>query len=253
MGYSAVSTTGRYSPSELSCLLVPREVVPSRRAVFYSHGAAGNGMQVMDAVSNKGPTLIAAALARAGFVVLSGDFGGAQTYGNDTELAAMEGAWSYLQGSGLCAADKAILMGASMGFLSISRFALAHPTWVAGMNGWIPAVDIEDMRTRDAIGTRSLINTAWGLPVGSYIGGADQTPVPTRGKPLDNVATVAGIPTHLWYSTADTVTTSTAVDAYAAARTNVTKHVVSNSLEHSDAAVQAADVATVVGLAQSWT
>jgi hypothetical protein len=252
MGYSAVSRIGRYSPSELSVLMLPREVNPTRRAVIYAHGANGDGSQVLDAANQRGVVLNAAALANAGLVVVSGDFGGAQTWGNDTELAAMEGAWSYLQASGLCATDKVVLLGTSMGFLSISRFAKEHPSWVAAMNGWIPGIDVEDIRTRDALGSRSLINTAWGLPAGSYVGGADQTPVPTRGRPLDsaNLAAVAGIPTHLWYSSGDTVCVSAAVTSYAAGRANVTTHLCS-SAEHSDAAVLAADVPTVVEFVQS--
>lgn len=253
-GYSASVALGRYSPSELSVLMLPRVLDRSRRPVLYAHGATSDGAQVLDGTVQKGITLNCAAIVNAGFVLLSGDFGGASTFGNDTELTAMEAAWAYLQASGLCASDKVILTGGSMGFLSISRFSAAHPTWVAGMNGWIPAIDIEDVRTRDALAQRANINTAWGLPVGSYVGGGDQTPVPTRGKPLDssNLTAVAGIPTHLWYSSGDTACTSTAVDIYAAGRANVTKHLVSSSLDHTDAAVLAADIATVVGLVQSW-
>lgn len=252
-GYSAVITTGRYSPPEVSTLFLPRVIRSSRRAVLYAHGATGDGTQAIDGYAHPGVVLQIASLVANGLVVLAGDFGGSSTMGNDTGLTAMEGAWSYLQSSGYCATDKLILTGGSMGFMSISRFALAHPTSVAGMIGWIPAIDIEDVRTRDPLSLRAPINTAWALPVGSYIGGADQTPVPTRGKPLDpsNLSAVNAIPTHLFYSSADTVCTSTAVDTYAAGRANVTKHLVSSSLDHSDTAVRAADIPTAVAFAQS--
>lgn len=252
MAYSSVLATGRYS-TELSVLLLPRTVNPAKRAVLYCHGANGDGAQAVEAATQRGVTQNMAALAKAGLVVLGADMGGPQTFGNDALLTAMEGNRNWLWASGLCATDKVILAGASMGNLSNHRFAAAHPTQVAGIVGWIPALDIEDMRTRDVLSTRALINTAWSLPVGSYIGGADQTPVPTRGKPLDssNLALVNAIPTHLFYSSADTVCTSAAVDAYAAARSNVTKHLVSSSLDHSDAAVIAADVNTAVGFCQS--
>lgn len=252
MSYSSVLSKSRYG-SELSVLLLPRTVNPARRAVLYSHGANGDGAQAVEAATQRGVTRNMAALAEAGLVVLGADMGGPQTFGNDTLLTAMEGHRDWLWSSGLCATDKLILAGASMGNLSSSRFAAAHPTQVAGIVAWIPGIDIEDMRTRDVLGTRSLINTAWGLPAGSYIGGADQTPVPARGKPLDpsNLALVNAIPTHLFYSSADTVTTSAAVDAYAAGRSNVTKHLASTTLDHSDAAVIAADVNTAVGFCQS--
>lgn len=253
MGYSAVSRVDRYSPSETSVLFLPRMVNAGRRAVLYAHGAGGGGAQALDGVNQQGVTANIAALVEAGFVVLSGDFGGDQTYGNDTQLSAMEAAWSYLQGSGLCASDKVVLTGASMGMLSVHRFAAAHPSSVAGMNGWIPALDVEDLRTRDASGTRSLINTAWGLPAGSYVGGADQTPVPVRGRPMDesNLSVVSGIPTELWYSSGDTVTLASVVSAYAAARSGVTTHLVS-SADHGDAVIRSADVTAVVQLVRGW-
>jgi len=217
-------------------------------------------MQAMDGASQKGVTKNISALAHAGLYGLAGDFGGPHTYGNDTGLAAMEGAVSYAQGTGLCKTDKVILLGASMGAMECFRYALAHPTLVAGIICWIPAIDIEDFRTRNVLSLRDQINTGnsvagqgWGLPAGSYIGGADQTPVPTRGKPLDpaNMA-VLTMPIHLFYSSADTACTSAAVDAYASGRSNVVKHLVSTSLNHTDAAILAADITTVVELCLSW-
>lgn len=253
-GFSASGRLGGYSPSEINVLFAPRHTITSRRAFVYAHGASGSGMQAMDGQAQAGVTRVCAALARAGFVGLSGDFGGATTFANDTFLTAMEGGINTLLASGQCASDKVILVGASMGMMLASRYAMEHPTKVAGMIGLIPGIDIEDIRTRDALASRAMINTGWGLPVGSYIGGADQTPVPTRGKPLDsaNLSAVAAIPTHLFYSTADTVATSAAVDTYAAGRANVTKHVVSSSLDHSDAAIRAVTPGDVVSLCLGW-
>lgn len=252
MGWSASLTSDRYM-AEKSALLLPRKVRPERRAVLYAHGAFGDGGNLLDGSARPGLQAHAQAWAEAGLVVLSGDFGGSETYGNDAELAAMETAWPWLQASGLCATDKVILAGTSMGMMSINRFAAAHPTWVAGMCAFIPGIDTEDIRTRDALSTRAGINTAWALPVGSYIGGTDQTPIPSRGLPLSNLAAVAGIPTHLWYSSADTVATSTAVDAYAAGRGNVTKHLVSSSLGHTDAVTAAIPTVETSSLLRSWS
>jgi pimeloyl-ACP methyl ester carboxylesterase len=260
MSYYAESRLGRYSPSELSVTFEPRGNSSALRPFFYAHGANGNGLQAYDGVNQKGVTKNLAALAHEGLYGLSGDFGGPHTYGNDTGLAAMEGAWTYAQDTGRCKTDKVILLGASMGAMECLRFALAHPTLVAGIICWIPAIDIEDFRTRNVLSLRDQINTGnsvagqgWGLPAGSYIGGADQTPVPTRGKPLDpaNMA-VLTMPIHLFYSSGDTACTSTAVDAYAAGRPNVTKHLVSTSLNHTDAAILAASIDDVVTLCRGW-
>lgn len=252
-GYSASLTVGRYTPSETSALFLPHQIVPTRRAVIYAHGANATGAQALDGTTQSGVTQNIAALVNAGLVVLSGDWGGAQTHGNDTMLAAMEGGWAYLQASGLCATDKVILCATSMGMFSASRFAAAHPTSVAGINAWMPAIDIENLRITNALGLRDLINTAWGLTAGSTSQSVSPpaSTVPTRGRPLDNLATVEAIPTHLWYSSADTVALPAGVTAYAAGRANVTTHLCSTTADHGDAVVLAADITTAVHFMRS--
>jgi hypothetical protein len=241
--YSAIGAT-RYG-GEWSTLMVPRHPDHTRRAVIYAHGANGDGTQVLDTKTLMGLVSGFGAIALAGYVVLCGDFGGPQTYGNDAELAAMETAWAWLQGSGLCATDKVILTGASMGSLSTHRFAAAHPGSVAGLNLWMPALDVEDLRNRNPLALRDLIDAAWGLPAGSTVAGGG-APVPTRGRPLDRLSAFDVIPTHLWYSTADTVTLPGPVDTYTAGRQNVTKHVTSGVADHGNGVIAPTDWATVL-------
>lgn len=249
-GYSAIlQGTGRYG-TEKNVLYVPRKPDPTKRAIIYAHGANGDGAQTMDWAGQSSLCKFFGQFAQAGFVILSGDWGGPQTYGNNTELTAMEAGWAWLQASGLCRADKVILSGASMGMLSTSRFAAEHPTWVAGINCWMPAIEIDELRTANALGLRDMINAAWGLPAGSYPG-LDGTVVPTPGQPLQRLAAVEPIPTHLWYSTGDTVTKPAAVDAYAAGRANVVKHLDSTTLDHSDASIGAADPNAILAFFQS--
>lgn len=239
--------------SELSVLITPRRVDPTRRAVIYAHGASGNGSQVVDGASQKGITRIFGTLAHAGFVVMSADWGGPQTYGNDAELAAMEAGWNWLKASGLCATDKVILSGASMGMLSISRFAAEHPSESAAIASWIPAIDVENLRITNALSLRNFINTAWGLSADSTSISTSPaaSTVPTRGRPLDRLAEVQHIPTKLWHSSGDTATLSSAVTAYAAGRPGVQAHLVSTTLQHSDAAIMAASVPDAVSFMES--
>lgn len=250
-GYAATYSKTRYVPNEASVLFRPRQPKVSRRAIIYAHGAGGDALQLQDAKTLASLVSVAGQIARDPFVVLSADFGGAQTWGNNTALTALEAAWAWLQGSGLCATDKVILAGASMGSLSAHRFALAHPTWVSGMMLWMPALDIEDIRNRNALGSMDLINTAWGLAAGSTLatGGAQ---VPTAGRPMDHVSTYDTIPTRIEYSTADTVCTSAACDAYAAARTaNLTRHVSSTTGDHGNAAIAGMDTAACLAFLES--
>lgn len=249
-GYTVSSRVGLFN-GEVSTLFLPRKTDPARCAVIYAHGANGTGTEPVNfAAHSTGLVLQFARIAQAGYVVLSSDWGGAQTYGNDVELAAMEAGWGWLKASGLCRTDKVILTGGSMGSLSCHRFALDHEAEVAGMNLWIPALDVEQARTNDPIGLRDLINTAWGLPAGSHQG-LDGTTVPVRGNPLARAAEANAIPTHLWYSTADTVTPPDAVTRYAAARTGVTTHITSTTAPHGNDAIAGADITTILAFLAS--
>ncbi len=240
-GYSGTYSTNLYSPSEGSYLLVPRRPDPTRRAIIFAHGAGGTALHVVDGRPSSGVAKIArlhGLAAHAGYVVLSGDWGGTQTFGSDASLTAIQAGWQWLKQSGLCATDKCLLSMLSMGGLTGHRLAQALPDEIAAMMGMAPALDIEDLRADDALGTREAINTAWGLPAGSYIGsGGDETPIPTRGRIFDNLATYAHIPTRLWYSSADTVTEGEDVVAYAAGRANVETTLLSTSLDHGDGIV----------------
>jgi alpha-beta hydrolase superfamily lysophospholipase len=230
-------------------LLLPGTIDPTRRLVMYAHGANGSNIDAINATS-KGIPAALFALAQAGFVVLSMDFGGSQNYGNATALAATEQAWTDAKATGLCATDKFLADGASMGALTMHRHAKEHPADVAGMTFWIPFVSIEPTRTANTLGVRDLYNTAWGLPAGSYVGGADSTPAPLAGNPLLYAASMAAIPTHLWYSTADPISSDMA--AYLAARgSSAVGHVVSTTDGHTDTTILAADVPSIVAFHQS--
>ena len=123
MGYSASYSPAGGRLAEASVLFTPRRPSTAKRAVVYFHGAGGNATQCLDGASYKSWSRMAGMAAQAGLVVLSADWGGAQTWGNDTFLTAAETAWTWLKASGLCATDKLIVTGASMGYLSASRFA----------------------------------------------------------------------------------------------------------------------------------
>lgn len=248
-GVSSYSRAADAMFGEPYTLVVPRVIDTDKRCVFYAHGAAGTNVDAVSATS-KGIPAIMFALAQAGFVVFAADFGGYHTYGNATVLASMEARWAEMKLTGLCATDKFIATGASMGTLSSHSMALENPDEVAGLINWVPLVDPEGTRTRNDLGLRELQNAAWGMPVGSYIGGADQTPLPYAGNPLLFAGDMEEIPTQMFYSTADPI--SSKMTEYLAARgSSAVGHVVSSVLGHSDAAIQAASVPDAVAFAQS--
>lgn len=249
-GYSASFKPGRYN-AEMSTLMVPRKPNPAKRAIIYAHGAQGDGGQIVDWKTQKSLCKFFGQFAHD-FVILSGDWGGPLTFANDAELAAMEAGWAWLKASGLCATDKVILAGGSMGSWSTQRFALEHPTWVAGLNLWVPAMDIEAGRTADLLGLRDSINAAWGLPAGSYQE-LDGSTVPARGNVFQRAPELGALPTHLWWSSADTVTTPAMIADYIARRgtTGVVSHQVSTTLGHGDPAIGASDPDAILTFFQS--
>lgn len=230
-------------------LLLPHFVDPTKRAIIWAHGANGLNTDSLDAHS-KGIPAALFRLAQEGFVVLSCDFSGPFSYGNDAALAAVVARWAELKLTGLCATDKFIGMGASMGTLTMLRYAKEHPTQVSGMNFWIPLVDTEAVRTSNAVGVRATINSSWGMPVGSYIGGADQTPLPANAKPIGYAHTLTDIPTHMWYSTADLVSANMAT-FLAAHGPNAHGHITSTTEGHTDANILLADVDAIIAFAES--
>jgi pimeloyl-ACP methyl ester carboxylesterase len=225
---------------ETDLLVTQRDGARGRCGVVLCHGANGTAG---DWINAAGSAKAASTLAAAGFTMVAADLGGVQTYGNDTAVAAVEAARLLLVSLGC--GPKVALLGGSMGNLTSFAYARAYPTRVAGIIGVMPASDINDLRDNDRLGSRSLIDTAWGVTYPSAL--------PTRAVPLDpaNLALTAGIGYHAYYSTADTVVIPSTVTALAAA-TGGTAHVVSSSQDHSDTLMGLPDYAAIAAVLASW-
>lgn len=193
--------TGRLEAAKTDVLVEPRK--SNGVGVIVCHGANSTALDW----SQLHGAEILAALARVGYTCWAGDLGGGQTWGNDTSMTRVTEVKTALVALGC--SSRVILLGASMGHLTALRWAADNPTLARAVVGVMPAVDIEDIRTRDALGSKTLIETAWSITTG--------TPVPARGVPLGRTAELAGIPWRAYYGEQDTVTTATAVRALGAA------------------------------------
>jgi hypothetical protein len=228
---------------------MPRQPDPSKRMIFYFHGANQAGID-LTATTGRAIQSTLEALSQAGHIIISADWGGLQTYGNQAFLDKVEAWWTWWKATGLCAKDKFIVLGASMGTLSGHRVAKEHPTWVAGMSFWLPFVDVEAGRISNYVGVRDPFNTAWGLPLGSYIGGADQTPAPFNSNPMLYASAMAAIPTHMWYSTADPISANMAT--YLTSRgSSAVGHITSTIEGHTEANALGADKAFILAFVKS--
>lgn len=242
---------GGYVASEGSVLSVGRLYKPdaTRMGVLYIHGAgeAAESPFTGSNVNKTGEYAIMAALAAAGYPVLSCDLGvpaagitNANAWGNPNCLTRIGQAITYLQGAGEyrgAKTGKVLLLGVSMGNCGAVNYAAANPSNVAGIVSIIPVWDVEDIRTNDRGSYRASIGSAHGV---TY-----PTALPAGRNPKDNAASLNGVvPYKCWYAADDTIAIASAAIAGAAAAGGAAVDV--GNLGHSNAAVVAVDPLAVV-------
>lgn len=163
-------------------LFMPRKTRGANKApVILLHGANQPGVPsyAWEAYGPAWPNmhLLAAALADEGIPVIAGYMGG-NTFASDAisgtaATSYINKALAYVAAQaapyGGCRADKANLIGASMGAACAIRYASLNPTKAASVVGFIPAVSLQHLYTDnpnaagDATSFTSLIATAHGL------------------------------------------------------------------------------------------
>lgn len=145
------------------------------------------------------------------FTVGVGDLGG-ETWGNDTGTTRVGQMLDYLQSS-WNTQGPAVLVGVSMGGLTVLNYALRYPQRVAAVVACLPALDLADVRTRDA-SFPALIDAAYG---GAY---NDATDGPTHSPVQFAASLPANLPVGLWGSSDDIYAVPATFDAFTAARPN---------------------------------
>lgn len=185
---------GGYAASENHAALVPRghRADQSKRVVLSCHGSGGTAQTWAWTDVNSYP--INQWLARVGFPVLSCDFGGTNTWGNDTSRTRVGDAFTFAQSKLGVKTDKVLLFGASMGTLTALNYARANPTKVAAIALALPITDLVD--AHDNRGFTAVTETAYG-------GTAAYNAAKAAHNPATNTADLAGIPIKLWYTTDD--------------------------------------------------
>lgn len=189
--------------------------------VLYVHGASSNSpdadVQAYDVDSSAGVPRIVAALVEAGFPVLSPSLGG-DLWGNDTALALVGKAVALLQGTAVrpyqlppvaARPGKLVVMGVSMGGACAMAWARANSAKVAALVLVVPVSDFGDMVTQNRGGYAGLINAA-------YSGGYSDAAYGPTHSPVQFAGQLAGIPSQVWYGTADTIVVPATVQALAA-------------------------------------
>lgn len=239
-GYAFTYGVGRVHAGENDLLYVPRTPVQGRRPVILAHGWEATGKVFgVDTANAPKQCALAAALAAQGFLVAATDLGGttsSDVWGNATHSARINELHSYLVTNFGCAADKAVMVGVSMGNLGAFSYQRDYAK-VAGIVGIIPASDLDDMRNNNRLNTQASIDSAWGV-------GPPPAALPSGANPTTYSSHYVGLPYQAYYSSADTVCIASTVTALAAA-IGGTATQVSSSLDHGDAVVGLVPVATI--------
>lgn len=189
--------------------LMPKNYRPdgSSRGVIWCHGATYDEMSIANASFPNSVALFRAIAER--YAILGCTFGG-DAWGNDTAIARVSDAKTYLQGTLGAASGSVIVMGSSMGGATAMAWARANPSLVACLVLFVPVSDLNDIVSNNRGGLAGSVNTAYG---GAYNNG---THGPTH-NPAVFAASLAGIPTQIWYATDDAVCVSATVSAVGSA------------------------------------
>lgn len=235
---------GRYQASEADVLLLNSRWRGDGtiRGVIFCHGVNSDATAAWTPATNPNLMDLMAQIAEAGYPVLSVDAGGAATWGNDTAIARVGTARTYLQGAAVGAkAGKVLLIGVSMGALNCFAYAGANAVNVAALVGFIPVSDLTDMRANNRGGYQASIDTAYGGTYSEGSFGATHNP-----QTMAAAGKFAAVPTRLFYASDDTtvvpatVTTLASTIGAGATATNV------GAVGHTDAAVGGASVSSIL-------
>lgn len=204
----------------------------TKRGVIFCHGAGGSALNALHLTGIPRQAEIVRTVADEGYTVLAGDFGGAQTWGNDTSLTRVGQAVTHLTALSGVNTGKVHLIGISMGGLVALNYAKANPTLVSSVTALIPTIDLKHVYDEDVQSSAALIDTAYG---GTYVDDdqkADHNP--HHWGPLE----ASFVPTRIWHASDDEWCPLASYTDFAATPNTTLTNV--GALGHSDDAISAA-------------
>lgn len=207
--------------------------IGQRPGLIYCHGSGDTAQTILGKVGQKA---LIDALAQK-YAVIACDLG-YQAFGNDTHVARIGEAITYLEATWKTT-SRVVLVGGSMGALGALGYARLYPQKVRAVAGIIPGLDLADLMLR---GAAADINAAYG---GAY---NDATDGPTH-SPVQYAASLdPNLPIRLWTASNDTIAVPATATAFVAARPQ-TGRVDVGALGHSEAAVTASQTSVLDWLA----
>ena len=121
----------------------PKLIPPgtTKPGILYLHGAGDTGTSWWSVPQRQ---TIMTYLANAGYVIASSDFGGTETWDNDTVMATIDTAYTSLQAMEGVTPGQIVLFGQSMGALNALGWARYNRAKVLAVIGVIPVVNLTD-------------------------------------------------------------------------------------------------------------
>lgn len=181
----------------------------TRTAVLWAHGHAGTGVGEMTSPDNG---RVLRKLGDGGLAVVSSDYGGGTTWGDDAAQTKLSDAYSFATTTLGAKSGKVLLGGWSMGVLAVLNWARANPSKVAAIACVLPAVDLVDLHDNNRAGFKAEIESTYGL--GSVPSVAGNATIAAH-DPAQNTGAYIGVPIKLWYSSDDSVVIPSVVTTFA--------------------------------------
>lgn len=189
---------------EAHTLLRPRSNWSGKRAFIWLHGA--NRTAADGYTYSSGYADLAREIAQD-FPVLYADMGGLFGWGNASVRARITDAFAFMVAQG-CKADQVVLIGASMGGMGACNYARRNLSLVKGLVLFIPAINGEDIRANDRLGSKASFETAW-------TNNATWQAARPTDNPYEYSAELAGsLPIGMWYSNDDPVCLKAYAEAF---------------------------------------
>lgn len=192
---------GRYVASESHTAIFPLGYRRdnTRPAILYCPSRGNTSIQAKAAGWFDEPI---AALALAGYLVLSCDLGGTTHWGNATAQLRLTSAKAYAQGTLGAKGGPVGLLGTSMGTVAELNWARANLSSTACVAASAALLDLGYEYTNNVNGYAAEISAAWGGAPG------------VSADPMQNTASYAGLPMKMWFATNDTVAPTARAQAF---------------------------------------
>lgn len=222
---------GRATASIGDATVEPRiQPVTPLPLVVYCHAVGGNALEASTGgVSLPAMPALLRYLTRVGYYVVSATM--PATWGNATSQTRLANLISWAKANLRVDSGAVHLIGTSHGAVNSLRWAADNPAGWRSWSGFVPVIDMDDVRAGDLGGLRAGIDAAHSVTYPAAL--------PVGVNPASRSADVTGRPLRAWAASDDAIARPGPLATWAAATGATVTNV--GALGHTDAAVAAID------------